>query len=334
MAMAWHGLYSVTWNVTSKCNFSCKHCYVPPPEQRDLSSQEARKLINRLADFNVQKLYISGGEPLLRGDLFDLIKCASDLGLRVATITNGWHMTREKALLFKSSGVDQVSVSVDGIGKTHDEFRNKVGSFARCKKAIELLKNAGVNTYLSPTFSKHNLNELPRLFSLALELGVNFSIKVMIPMGQAKVLSEYCLSPEEHKHLYEYLLAKETEFDGKMDIVTTCNPYSVLFKDKHKLASDRIRGGCTAGISILCISADGRILPCSRLQVVLGNIRVDSLADVWYGSEILNELRDRENLKGKCGECRYRNWCGGCRAMALAQRRDYLAEDPSCWIKD
>lgn len=332
--MVWHGLYSVTWNVTSKCNFSCEHCYVPSSERRDLSHREAKRLLGQLADLGVEELYISGGEPLMRGDLFDLIGHATDLGLRVATITNGWYLTREKALLFKDDGVDHVSVSVDGIGRTHDEFRNKTQSFERCMRAIKLLKEAGVKTHLSPTFSKHNIDELPALFSLALELGVNFSTKVMIPMGQARTLGEYCLSPDEQKGLYEYLRAKKVEFDGKIDIVTTCNPYSVLFGGKRKLASNRIRGGCTAGVSILCISADGNILPCSRLQIALGNVREVSLSDIWYSSEDLAMLRDRDNLKGKCGACRYKNWCGGCRAMALARLGDHFAEDPSCWIEE
>jgi len=298
-----------------------------------LSNLEAKKLLGQLADLGAEELYISGGEPLTRGDLFDLIGHAVDLGLRVATITNGWYLTKEKALLFKKSGVDHVSVSVDGIGRTHDEFRNKANSFARCVRAIKLLKDAGVRTYLSPTFSKHNINELPALFSLALELGVNFSTKVMIPMGRARALSKYCLSSREHKGLYEYLLAKEAELDGKIDIATTCNPYAVLFSGRRKLASDRIRGGCAAGISILCISADGNILPCSRLQIALGNVCEVSLSDIWHSSEVLAMLRDRDNLRGKCGACRYRNWCGGCRAMALTRLGDHLAEDPSCWIE-
>lgn len=330
--MVWHGLYSVTWNITSKCNFSCKHCYVPPSERRDLSTAEARKLLSQIADLGAEELYISGGEPLARGDLFDLIRYAVDLGLRVAVITNGWYLTKEKAKLFHNSGVDHVSVSVDGIGRTHDEFRNKAGSFKRCLRAIKLLKGTGVKTYLSPTFSKHNLRELPALLSLALELRVNFSTKVMIPMGQAKSLAEYCLTPQEQKGLYEYLLAKKAELNGRLDIVTTCNPYAGLLSGRRKRPSNKIRGGCTAGVSILCVSADGNVLPCSRLQPVLGNVRETTLREIWYSSELLAALRDRDNLKGRCGACDYKNWCGGCRAMAFARSGDFLAEDPTCWM--
>jgi radical SAM protein with 4Fe4S-binding SPASM domain len=230
--------------------------------------------------------------------------------------------------------VDHVSVSVDGIGRTHDEFRNKAGSFVRCLRAIRLLKGAGVRTYLSPTFSKHNLQQLPALLSLALKLGVNFSTKVMIPMGQAKSLSEYCLDPQEQKKLYEYLLAKKAELNGRLDIVTTCNPYTRLLSRKRgrPSTSKKIRGGCTAGISILCVSADGNVLPCSRLQLVLGSVRETSLREIWYSSELLATLRDRDNLKGRCGTCLYKNWCGGCRAMAFARSGDFLAEDATCWM--
>lgn len=332
--MVWHGLYSVTWNATSKCNFSCEHCYVPPPKLPDLSTGEATGLLDQLACFGVEELYISGGEPLMRGDIFGLIKRASDLGLRVAVITNGWYVTRESASLLKSSGIDHISVSVDGIGSTHDRLRSKSGSFERCVRAVKLLKEAGVKTYLSPTFSRYNLGELQELFSLALKLGVNFSTKVMIPMGQARALGDLCLSPREQGRLYDYLAAMRREFNGRVDIVTTCNPYPALIGRRRRLTrGGRVRGGCTAGISILCISADGNILPCSRLQLVLGNVREDSLEDVWYSSEVLEALRDRRNLKGRCGGCRYRDWCGGCRAMALARCGDYLAGDPSCWIE-
>ncbi len=331
--MTWHGLYSVTWNITSKCNFSCKHCYVPAPGRGDLTTREGKKLLDELADFGVEKLYVSGGEPLLRKDLFVLLRYAVDAGLQVDTITNGWAVTEGAARSFKRSGVDHVSVSVDGIGETHDRFRNKPGSFERCVRATELLKQAGVKVYLSPTISRHNLGELPDLLSLAEDLGVNFSVKLLVPIGRAEALGGYRLTPGEVKRVYEFLIAKRDEFGDGPNISTTCNPYSIFLAGRRRPKdSRRIRGGCTGGITLLCVSADGNLMPCSRLQLVLGNVRKDSLKDVWYSSEVLATLRDRDNLKGKCGACEYKNWCGGCRAMALAQHGDYLAEDPNCWI--
>jgi radical SAM protein with 4Fe4S-binding SPASM domain len=325
-----HGLYSAVWNVTSKCNFKCKHCYVPPPDQRDLSFDEAKDLLNQLAELGAEELHLSGGEPLERGDLFDIIREATDIGFHVDTITNGWHVNRESARKFRESGVAHVSVSTDGIGKTHDDFRNKPGSFERCVEAVKILREEGVEVYVSPTISKLNFDELPDLFSLAESLGANFSTKVLVPIGEAKILDEYTLSPEEQRKFYEFIFAKEAE--NRMDIVTTCSPYSVLFTKKRAPRDDgRIHGGCTGGIDLLCIAADGRIMPCSRLQMPLGNVREDKLIDVWYSSEVLATLRDRGNLKGKCGRCAYKNWCGGCRAMALAKLGDHLAEDPTCW---
>jgi radical SAM protein with 4Fe4S-binding SPASM domain len=331
--MTWHGLYSVTWNITSQCNFSCKHCYVPVPRQRDLTTQEGKRLLDEFADFGVERLYVSGGEPLLRKDLFVLLKHAVDAGLQVDTITNGWTVTKKVAQAFKRSGIDHVSVSVDGIEKTHDRFRNKSGSFERCMRAIELLKEAGVKVYLSPTISRHNLDELPSLLSLAEELGVNFSIKLLVPIGRAQALGKYRLNPGEVRQIYEFIVQKRREVGDGFDISTTCNPYSVfLTRQRRPRTSRRIRGGCTGGITLLCISADGNLMPCSRLQLVLGNVRRDSLMDVWYSSEVLDTLRNRDNLKGKCSSCKYKNWCGGCRAMAWARHGDYLAEDPNCWI--
>lgn len=330
----WHGLYSVTWNVTSACNFACKHCYVPEPNQQDLSTGEAKDLLDQLADFGVEELYMSGGEPLLREDLFDLAGRAVNLGLHTDVITNGWLVTAEKAAKFKESGVNHVSVSVDGLEETHDDIRNKPGSFQKCMEAIKILRNAGVKTYLSPTFSKHNLHQFQDLLNLAEELDSDFSCKVMIPMGQASELKQYCLSPDEQGEFYESLLARKNTTDNGMDITTTCNPYSIFLEDdKPEPDKEKIRGGCTGGITLLCVGADGTVTPCSRLQVSLGNVRKDSLEDIWYNSEVLDALRDRDNLKGKCGDCEYRNWCGGCRAMAWAQSGDYLAEDPTCWLE-
>jgi radical SAM protein with 4Fe4S-binding SPASM domain len=325
-----HGLYSAVWNVTSKCNFTCKHCYVPPPNQRDLSFDEAKDLLNQLAELGAEELHLSGGEPLERGDLFDIIHEATDMGFHVDTITNGWYVNRENARKFRESGAAHVSVSTDGIGKTHDDFRNKPGSFERCVEAVKILREEGVEAYVSPTISKLNFDELPDLFSLAESLGANFSTKVLVPIGEAKILDKYCLGPEEQRKFYEFIFAKKAE--NRMEIVTTCSPYSVLFTKKWAPRDDgRIHGGCTGGIDLLCIAADGRIMPCSRLQMTLGNVREDKLIDVWYSSEILATLRDRDNLKGKCGRCTYKNWCGGCRAMALAKLGDHLAEDPTCW---
>ncbi len=331
----WHGLYSVTWNVTSGCNFNCRHCYVPEPDKQDLSTDEARDLLDQLADFGVEELYMSGGEPLMREDLFEVAKHAADLGLHTDVITNGWYVTEEKAAKFKESGVDHVSVSVDGLEETHDYIRNKPGSFQKCMEAIKTLRGAGVRTYLSPTFSKYNLQQLPALMDLAAEMDSDFSCKVMIPMGQATELKQHCLSPNEQKEFYEGLLARKNDPDNKMNIVTTCDPYSVFMGGGDSLPPDeaRIRGGCTGGITLLCVGADGTVTPCSRLQIPIGNIREDSLEGIWYNSDVLATLRDRDNLKGKCGACKYRNWCGGCRAMAWAQRGDHLAEDPTCWLE-
>ncbi|KXB02829.1 hypothetical protein AKJ35_00880 [candidate division MSBL1 archaeon SCGC-AAA833F18] len=330
----WHGLYSVTWNVTSGCNFSCKHCYVPEVERQDLGTEEAKDLLDGLADFGVEELYMSGGEPLLREDLFELISYAVDSGLHTDVITNGWYMTEEKATKFGKSGASHVSVSIDGLEDTHDDFRNKKGSFQKCVNAIKLLRSAGVKIYLSPTFSKHNLQQLPDLLDLASTLGTDFSSKVMIPMGQASKLKRYCLSPKEQKEFYKSLHTIMNSLDNGMEITTTCNPYSIFLEDdKPEPDEERIRGGCTGGITLLCVGADGTVTPCSRLQVPLGNVREDSLEDIWYDSEVLDTLRDRDNLKGKCGDCEYRNWCGGCRAMAWAHLGDYLAEDPTCWLE-
>jgi len=326
---AWHGLYSVIWNVTSGCNFSCKHCYIPSAGQ-DLTTEEGEELISQLEELGVEELYLSGGEPLHRNDIFHLMECAADSGLEVGVITNGWLITPSVANSFARSGASHVSVSVDGIGETHDRFRNKPGSFKRCIRAIGLLRKAGVKVYLSPTLSKLNLRELPQLLQLALDLGADFSTKVLVPIGRAGILRRYCLDASEQKRVYEYLAGEGEELG--IDIVTTCNPYAVLLEGKKPGASKRIRGGCTGGVNLLNIGADGTVYPCSRLQLPLGNVR-NGLKEIWYSSsEVLGSLRDRENLKGRCGGCGYKNWCGGCRAMAFAFSGDYLAEDPTCWL--
>ena len=320
----------MVWNVTSECNFSCKHCYIPSAA-RDLTTEEAKKLIEQLEGLGVEELYLSGGEPLLRKDIFSLIECAANSGLEVGAITNGWLVTPAVANSFAKSGVAHVSVSVDGIGETHDRFRNKPGSFKRCIRAIKLLREAGLKVYLSPTLSKLNLRELPELLGLALELGADFSTKVLVPIGRASILKKHCLSAEEQKGVYEYLLRKASELG--IDIVTTCNPYAVVLRKKKPAQGKRIRGGCTGGVSLLNIGSDGTVYPCSRLQLPLGDVRREALEEIWNSSsEVLDSLRDRDKLKGKCGTCEYRYWCGGCRAMALALRGDYLAEDPTCWL--
>lgn len=331
----WNGLYSVTWNFTRDCNFSCRHCYVPEPEKPDLSTSESKEMLETFVDFGVAQLYISGGEPLLREDLFEIISYARDLGLKTDVITNGWFLSEDMAHKFRESGIGHVSVSLDGREETHEWFRCKSGSFERGIQGIKMLRDSGVGVYLAPTISKKNLKELPFLISLAKELGADFSTKLLIPIGEAEVLKSQFLSPPEAEGMYDLLFEKKEEFDGNMEIETTCTPYATVVEKGGELENARrIRGGCSAGISSLCVNSEGDVMPCSRLQKVLGNIREDSLEEIWFSSKLLLTLRDRNNLGGKCGDCEYKNWCGGCRAMAQSIYDDYLAEDPSCWIGD
>jgi radical SAM protein with 4Fe4S-binding SPASM domain len=315
----------IAWETTSACNLNCSHCRAkasPMPSPDELRTDEALAFIDEVS-VNRPMLILSGGEPLLRPDIFLLARHAADKGLRVSLATNGTLLTPEIVDKIATSGIRRISISLDGSSqRMHDAVRGQ-GSFIRTMKGIEVLSGR-IDFQINMTITNRNESEVLSMFDLAGNLGakaLHFFFLVPTGRGQAKNL----ISPKRQDELLRLIDRENGRRD--MEIQVTCAPqYARIAKARE---GRRHSGGCLAGSGFIFVSRRGEVYPCGYLPLLAGNIREKSFMEIWENSSVLKSLRARD-LKGKCGECGYRTTCGGCRARAFAQTGDYLESDPLC----
>jgi len=333
------GPVDVTWEVTNKCNLRCKHCFLPDasePLLDELTTAEGYLLLDNLADAGVKSLLFSGGEPLTRPDLEELARYAVSNRMTVWLQTNGWYLA-EKAEALKKIGFEQVQVSIDGAtAETHDWFRGR-GSFERAvggvKKCIDLgFASVGIGA----TVSQRNLDEVPQMIDLALELGVRaFETLSFMPSGRGAGMSQFALTVQQRKDLYTYLAERQQQLESRM-VVGSEEPFMYIESKKLLDAcanpSSRAVGiGCGAGLLGCAVKPNAKVYPCVGVAVEIGDLRREALKEIWHTSETLKILRNRREVKGKCGRCEYKFVCSGCRGMAHALTGDPMGEDPTCW---
>jgi radical SAM protein with 4Fe4S-binding SPASM domain len=323
----------VIWAVTTRCNLRCKHCSIAEMSSgEELSTEEGFGLIEDAAKLGPVKFGFTGGEPLLREDIYDLIEYASSFDMQVVMATNGTLITNDVAKRLKRAGLERAAMSIDGIGSPHDEFRGVNGAFERTLRGMKACEEEGVAVQLFTTVTRTNYAEIPKIIKLADDLNLwRIYLIYLIAMGRGKAISEVCLSTDENMKFFDDMVNKQKE--AKTWLKPICNPqYWAYLKDKGLV--DREDGGieftgCTAGITRFHIFPNGDVTPCAYLPAKAGNIRESSFLDIVRNSEMFKALRARA-LKGKCGTCKYKNICGGCRSRAYATSGDYLAEDPVC----
>ncbi len=334
----------IAWELTGACNLECVHCRASAtktPSPDELSTDEAKHLIDDIASFAKPIIILSGGEPLVRDDVYEIAQYGTDKGLRMVLATNGILVTREVAKRLKDAGIKRVSISIDGANaKTHDEFRGMPGAFEGALKGINTLKEAGLSLQINTTITKRNLDEVPKILDLTLELGADaLHIFMLVPTGRGEVLAGEEVSPEEYERVLNWLY--DTQKRAKIQLKATCAPHYFRImhqraKQEGALVEPREEGfsamtkGCLAGTGFCFISRTGEVYPCGYLPVLVGDIRRQSFWEIWRNSKIFIELRDSSRLKGKCGRCEFRRVCGGCRARAYAATGDYLDEEPYC----
>ncbi|MCW4005000.1 MAG: radical SAM protein [Candidatus Bathyarchaeota archaeon] len=348
--------FLVVWDFTHKCNLRCKHCYSKSGavEEQELSTEEAKDVVDQLADAGVTALAFSGGEPLSRQDFFEVAEHAVKRGLYVSVATNGTLLTKEMAKKLKASSIHYVEISIDGsTAATHDSFRGVPGAF---DKAVQGLKNAVAEDLcacIATTATKNNLAEMPDIITLAEDLGVErFTYFNFIPTGRAKEHFDQDLSAEEREKLMRYLLNRMSK-GCKTTILTTAPQLarvalqcqgpsgtgevtlSMAHMQTAKVSKKAVPladfiGGCGAGRLYCSLSPQGVVHPCVFFPVNVGNLKKEKFIDIWLNSPLFNDLRDRKNLKGACATCSYKYICGGCRARANAYHNDYLQDDPGC----
>jgi radical SAM protein with 4Fe4S-binding SPASM domain len=338
----------MSWNVTRKCNLKCSHCYINANKEEscnELNTEEARKLIDQISEVSRPLLILSGGEPLLRGDIFELIKYGAERGLRMGLGSNGSLIDDAVAKSLKSSGAKTVSISLDSsIPQKHDDFRGVEGSWRKAVRAITALKENGLLVQVNTTVTQQNHGEIDEIMSLVEQLGVeNFHLFFLVPTGRGARIAD--ISPAMYENMIKTAFAKTAKH--RLNVKPSCAPqFMRIAKDVGLDMRQWIRG-CIAGLYYCRVYPNGDVTPCPYLPIKLGNVREKSFSEIWFASDVFKNLRNFTTLKGKCGKCDYRSLCGGCRARAYGLsndfvdfcgdlrepgelRGDYLAEDPWC----
>ncbi|HQE97311.1 MAG TPA: radical SAM protein [Methanothrix sp.] len=316
----------VAWETTAACNLECTYCRAAAsqePDPDELSSEEALSFLESIAPLKPM-LILSGGEPLLRPDIFILARKAASLGMRVSLASNGTLITPQVADEIILSGISRVSISLDAANpKEHDEMRGQ-GSFERALQGIACLQGR-IDFQINHTITGRRKSNIPAMFHLAEEMGaraLHFFFLVATGRGREE---EQLSGEEQEKILQEIDLARAASL---LEVQVTCAPQYARLSKPGK----RRGGGCLAGRSFIFVSRKGDVYPCGYLPIKAGSIRERDFKEIWERSTELLALRERA-LKGKCGHCRYMEICGGCRARSYALSGDFLGPDPSCLLE-
>jgi heme b synthase len=339
----------IFWETTAGCNLRCIHCRRIDVSDKlvpeDLTTAESKQLIDQIMAFSNPILILSGGEPLIRPDIFEIAEYAVAKGLRVALATNGTLIDGPMAQRIVEAGIRRVAVSLDGAtAETHDTFRALPGSFAQALEGIRHLRARGMSVQINTTVARHNIDELPQILDLALSLGADaLHIFLLVPVGCGlEIADEQMISPSQYEEVLNWFYDRDQE--GRLELKATCAPHYFRIvrqrtatqkreQDAGPAASSDLYAmtkGCLAGTGVCFVSHKGEVFPCGYLPLPAGNIREQPLQQIWQDAPIFKELRDPELLEGKCGRCQFKRICGGCRARAYGTSGNYLDEEPFC----
>lgn len=334
----------VAWEVTRSCNLNCVHCRASSnfgPYPQELDTVKAMEVLEQIREVGKPIIILTGGEPLLRKDIFALADYGTKKGLRMVLATNGTLITPDITEKITESGIKRVSISLDGATKeSHDTFRQVNGAFDRAMKGVSYLKDQGIEFQINTTITSHNLSELEGILDLAVRLeAAAHHVFLLVPAGRAKEMLNQQLNPQEYEDTLYWFYKKQD--DVPLKLKATCAPqyYRIMTQEAHSKGDkvnskthglDAVTRGCLAGISYCFIANEGIVQPCGYLELNSGDLRESTFPDIWRNSSIFADLRDFSKYKGKCGRCKYIAVCGGCRARAYAAHGDYLSEEPLC----
>jgi len=334
----------VAWEITRNCNLSCVHCRAAAtmgPYLGELDTKAALRLLDQIADVGDAIIILTGGEPLLRSDIFEVAAYGTQKGLKMVMAPNGTLMTKESAARMVDSGIKRISISLDGASKdTHDKFRGVDGAFDAALRGIKFAKAAGIEFQINTTITKANLEQIPKIQALAEKLGaVAHHIFLLVPTGRGKYIVDQEITADEYERTLNWFYDQREK--TTLQLKATCAPhYYRILRQRAKLEGksvtvqthgmDAVTRGCLGGTSFCFISHTGIVQPCGFLDLNCGDVTQTPFQDIWHHSEPFLLLRDFDQLKGKCGRCEYKKVCGGCRARAFEATGDFMAEEPLC----
>lgn len=332
--------YHVVWEVTTRCNLDCIHCFASSVDsaQAELTTSEGKRLLEQIAEVeDIRMIVITGGEPLLRNDIFELVEYAGKLGFHIVFSTNGTLLTPDTAKDLAKLGVANFSISLDGYTREcHESIRGKSGCFQSAIDGIKAAARTGVCLQVNFTTMRQNLAELPGLIDLAEELKTDIIMVFQaVPPRQDRGALE--LNPEEQIQLIKVISEKQKK--SRALIIPVCSPeyWAWLVEQKRFSFGESLQrktlSGCGAGSGFSYIRFDGDVWPCNFIPLPAGNVRQQTFLDIWNNSPLLQEFRSQpRQLKRACQECRHQNICGGCRGRAFTHTGDYKEADPACFL--
>jgi heme b synthase len=334
----------VAWEVTRRCNLNCVHCRAAAergPYPGELGTAKGLEILNQIAEVGRPIVILTGGEPLLRQDIFELALHGSRLGLRMVMAVNGTLVTPEVAERIKASGIQRVSISLDGANAgDHDRFRQVSGAYESSLRGIEVFKRSGIEFQINTTITRHNIHQAPEILDAVIRMGaVAHHIFLLVPTGRARELRDQEIDAVEYERILLWFHGMQRKVP--IHLKATCAPhfYRVLRQEANKRGEkvsyethglDAVTRGCLGGISFCFVSHEGIVQTCGYLEVKCGDLRESSFKEVWENSEVFKKLRDFTAYQGKCGRCEYVKFCGGCRARAYEATGDFMEEEPLC----
>jgi putative heme d1 biosynthesis radical SAM protein NirJ1 len=344
----------VAWNCTKTCNLKCKHCYASADNKKhegELSLEESKKFIDDLKEFNVPALLFSGGEPLMREDILDILEHANQRKIRSTISTNGTLLDKDMCKALKKIELGYVGVSIDGIGSNHDRFRGVHGAFDSSLRGIRNCIEVGQKVGLRFTINKNNYKELEDVFNLIKEEKIpRVCFYHLVYSGRGSKMMEEDISKEETREVMDLIIRKAIEFGPKVEILTVDNHADAVYTylkalEKYEDKAEKVlkllktNGGNRSGMAFGNVDFYGNVHPDQfTWQYTFGNVKEQKFGDMWRNSEheILKGLRNRkELLKGKCAKCSWLSVCNGnFRTRAEAVYSDFWEEDPACYLKD
>jgi AdoMet-dependent heme synthase len=349
--------FTIAWEVTRACAYACVHCRAnaqPKPAPDELTGEEGFRLIDRLAEFGNPILVFTGGDPMMRRDLFELVAYATQKGLRCSLTPTATALpTQARLQKARDAGIRRIALSLDAPrAQVHDDFRQVEGSWERTLRILHNAQSVGLSAQVNTTVTRYNLDLLPEMVPFIESVqAVQWSLFFLVPTGRAQ--REWLISPEQHESVFNWLydLSRQAPFDIKATAAPMYRRVAIERKkaelnrsDETKEAKLAFQGagfqyadglnrptrGVNDGNGFLFISHRGEIMPSGFLPIPAGNVRQQDIVQVYREHPLFLDLRDPTRLKGKCSICSYRDVCGGQRGRAYGLTGDYLESDPAC----
>ncbi len=321
----------VSWMTTNQCNLKCSHCYQDAGEksQQELTTEEAKAMIDRIAAAGFKIMIFSGGEPLMRSDIFTLVAYAAAKGLRPVFGTNGMLIDPKTAKKLKQAGAAAMGISLDSLDpEKHNRFRGDPQAFQLTVAGMKNCRAAGLPFQIHITLMDWNREEVCQMIDFAVEMGaMAVQVFFLIPVGRGKYIEETSLEVMAYERTLRKIMAKSAQVP--ISVKPTCAPQFTRVAQQMEIPS-RFSRGCLAGITYCIISPTGKIRPCAYMTEEAGDVHTDDFAQVWQESPLFQKLRT-EAYGGTCGQCEFKSCCGGCRARgSYYHDGDYMAEDSYC----